>query len=353
MLDTARHYISLEKILNLLDAMACNKLNVFHWHLVDDQSFPWESYVYPQLSKENSFRPNLIYTRQDLKFVILYAATRGIRVVAELDTPGHSYSLRQIPNLLSKCYDPKTKQPNGDFGPIDPTKSSAYKSIDKLLGEINEIFYDNYFHAGGDEVEFDCWASNPEIKSWMSARNISGNYEELSNYYIRRLYNLAKAKNMTMLVWQEVFDMGANLPKDAIIHVWKNINDRPNYMKELAKVVKSGYRALLSSCWYLNYIDYGEDWIKFYECDPVETKKLTSDEQKLVLGGEICMWTEYVDDTNVVSRTWPRASAAAERLWSSNKVNDVNEFAQRLEQHRCRLQARGIQAEPLIGPGYC
>lgn len=350
MLDTARHYIPTQVILELLDAMAFNKLNVFHWHMVDDQSFPFVSSVFPQLSEKGSFRPEMVYEPVVIQMIITYAANLGIRVIPELDTPGHTYALRHIQNLLSECYD--SNGPNGDFGPIDPTRASAYKSVNMLLNEFKTVFRDNYFHAGGDEVDFDCWKSNPRINKWMAARNISGNYEELSNYYIRRLYNMIKAHERTMVVWQEVFDMGANLPKDTIIHVWKGINDEPVYMRELASVVNSGYRALLSSCWYLNYIDYGQDWIKFYKCDP-GASGIEPEKKHLVLGGEICMWTEFVDDTNVVSRTWPRASAAAERLWSPELVNNEEEFLHRLEQHRCRLLSRNIMAEPVNGPGYC
>lgn len=353
MLDTARHYISLEKILDLIDAMAFNKLNIFHWHMVDDQSFPYESSTYPQLSKRSSYRPELVYSRQTVQAVIFYAAIRGIRVMPELDTPGHSYTLRHVPNVLSVCHDEKTKRPNGDFGPIDPTNPNAYKSVNRLLAELASVFPEQYFHAGGDEVDFDCWKSNPDITEWMVAQNMSGNYEELSNYYIRRLYNMIKGHKKTMLVWQEVFDFEANLPKDTIIHVWKDINNKPAFMKELNKVVRAGYQALLSSCWYLNYIDYGQDWIKYYQCDPADSKYIDPQFREQILGGEICMWTEFVDDTNVVSRTWPRASAAAERLWSPETSNNVNEFLNRLEQHRCRLTYRGIQAEPVNGPGYC
>jgi hexosaminidase len=353
MLDTARHYISLERIFEILDAMAADKLNVFHWHLVDDQSFPFQSAVFPQLSKLNSFRPELIYTPKDVQLVIMYAALRGIRVLPELDTPGHTYALRHIPNLLTECFDTKTGQPNGDFGPVDPTQPSAYAAVNKLLHEFAQVFADSHFHAGGDEVEFDCWRSNERVNNWMKANNMSDNYEALTNYYMRQLHKLIGTQhNKTMIVWQEVFDLGANLPKDVIVHVWKDINNKPGYMEELAGVVKAGYPALLSSCWYLNYIDYGQDWIKFYQCDP-RADPVGVDTQHLVLGGEICMWTEYVDDTNVVSRTWPRASAAAERLWSPISSNDPKEFVSRLEQHRCRLIRRGIQVEPVVGPGYC
>lgn len=350
MLDTARHYISVDNIIKLLDAMSYNKLNVFHWHMVDDQSFPLQSKTYPQLAEKTAFRPSMVYSQTDVKHVVQFASMRGIRVMAELDTPGHSYALRYIDGLLSECYDSGVK--NGDFGPIDPTKEESLTIVSKLVREFGSLIPDRFFHAGGDEVDFDCWKSSPEIAKWMASHNIT-EYEGLSNLYLRKLYKVIREAGKQMVVWQEVFDNGAELPKDTIIHVWKDINDEPKYLAELKRVVSSGYHALLSSCWYLNYIDYGQDWIKYYKCDPTRGLQVSNKLKYQVLGGEICMWTEWVDDTNVVSRTWPRASAAAERLWSPESANDTEEFLNRLEQMRCRFRYRNINAEPVNGPGYC
>lgn len=353
MLDTARHFISVEKILKLLDAMATNKLNVFHWHLFDDQSAPYESVAFPQLAKRAAFRPNLVYSQSDVHSVISYAAERGIRVIPELDTPGHTYSLRPIANLLTKCYDPTSLKPNGDLGPLNPTKPNTYKVVTRLMDELSAVFPDSFLHAGGDEVDFECWRSNPAIVRWMEKRNMSGQFSDLQNYYMRRVYDILAHNNKTMLVWQEVFDTGAKLPDNAIVQIWKGASDGSgNFSSELKRVVQAGYRAIVSSCWYLNKIDYGQDWVKFYRCEP-SFEDMQPMEQKLVLGGEICMWSEFVDDSNVISRSWPRSSAAAERLWSPKATTDTDTFLNRLEQMRCRLTYRGVQAEPVNGPGYC
>lgn len=353
MLDTSRHYISVDKIKQLLDAMAFNKLNVFHWHFSDDQSFPLVSKTFPQLSRLTSYRRHWTYNSSQVSDIIQYAADRGIRVMPELDSPGHTYSLRSIPSLLAKCYNKSSGQPTGDFGPVDPTNSSSYQIIGSLVKELHSTFRESYFHAGGDEVDYDCWRSNPDITKWMKNRNIEGNYRELSNIYMRRIYDLLSHYGKTMLVWQEVFDANASMPDDTIIHIWKYLGDRPAYMEELKRVVEAGYRAILSSCWYLNYIDYGQDWVKFYQCDPADSQFIKPAHKKKVLGGEICMWSEFVDDTNVITRTWPRASAAAERLWSPVDVKDTRNFLHRLEQIRCRMFFRGIHAEPVNGPGFC
>lgn len=111
--------------------------------------------------------------------------------------------------------------------------------------------------------------------------------------------------------------------------------------------MQSGYRVLLSSCWYLNIISYGSDWLKFYQCDPSKLFKLN----KLFLGGETCIWGEYVDETNLLPRSWPRTCAMAEVLWS-HELNET-EAASRLNEHVCRMKRRGIPAQPANGPSYC
>lgn len=117
------------------------------------------------------------------------------------------------------------------------------------------------------------------------------------------------------------------------------------------QVTRRGYHALLSSCWYLDHIEGGGDWQKFYDCDP-DNFFGTAAQKRLVIGGEACMWSEFVDASNLSPRVWPRAAAAAERLWSTVTV-DFDEVQRRLEEHVCRLNRRGIPAQPANGPGYC
>ncbi|CAG2121957.1 unnamed protein product [Medioppia subpectinata] len=139
--------------------------------------------------------------------------------------------------------------------------------------------------------------------------------------------------------------------------VWKEKYRHPTSQSDswkatVSRIVGQGYKVIVSACWYLNYISYGQDWEKYYRCDP--TKSLADDREKaLVLGGEACMWGEYVDGTNVLSRLWPRASAVAERLWSNPlDTNDIESAKFRLDQHRCRMLRRGIPAQPILN-GFC
>lgn len=113
--------------------------------------------------------------------------------------------------------------------------------------------------------------------------------------------------------------------------------------------MECGHPVLLSSCWYLNYIKYGSDWLNFYRCDPSEY--LIDKNRDLFLGGEACMWGEFVDETNVLPYSWPAGSAVAEVLWS--QVLNETEAQHRLEEHVCRMRRRGIPAAPASGPNYC
>lgn len=212
--------------------------------------------------------------------------------------------------------------------------------------ELVQVFPDQYVHIGGDEVEFTCWDSNSNITDYMKQNNIS-TFEQLEERYIQRVVNSFDNLNESTVVWQEVFVNGVKLPNGTVVHVWTG--DRRSLLNE---ITSQGLPTLLSECWYLDHLATGGDWEKFYNCDPHDfpgTKK----QKDLVLGGEACMWSESVDNGNVLQRIFPRVSAAAEKLWSQEHVNNQQEAAHRLEEHTCRMKVRGIPAAPPNGPGFC
>jgi len=347
LIDTARHFLPMYTLYKIIDGMAYNKFNVLHWHIVDDQSFPYYSAAFPNLSGKGSYNPAThIYSQLDVASIVEYARDNGIRVIPEFDTPGHTQSWgKSQEGLLASCYDDKGEK-DGTFGPIDPTKESNYEFMTTLWKELRSNFHDDYLHLGGDEVRFDCWKSNPDIAAWMKQMNITGDYAKLEEFHIQKVINISEQVGFNYIVWQEVIDNGVQANKDTVVEVWL-----PPADKELAKLTKMGYKTILAQPWYLDYIGYGQDWKNYYKYEPLNFDG-TDEQKQLVMGGEACLWAEYVDSTNVQSRLWPRASAVAERLWSQSDVTDVDEAEVRLHQHRCRMVSRDIPAEPLY-IGHC
>ncbi|XP_033755778.1 beta-hexosaminidase subunit alpha-like [Pecten maximus] len=147
----------LEMCLYCQESMAMNKMNVLHWHITDDQSFPYKSEEFPDFSKKGAYNTNMVYTRDDINDVIEYARLRGIRVIPEFDVPGHTYSWGlSYPQLLTQCYYNNKPVP-AFLGPLDPTNENVFKVLSKLFNEVTNVFKDRSVHLGGDEVNTDCW----------------------------------------------------------------------------------------------------------------------------------------------------------------------------------------------------
>ncbi len=173
-----------------------------------------------------------------------------------------------------------------------------------MLAEVFQTFPDQYSHLGGDEVDFHCWQSNPNIKKFMEEKHIT-NYAKLEEYYMQNILNIVQSLNRSYIVWEEVFNNGVNIKPDTVVHVWKGefLGKEKYWRPELERVTQKGYHALLSTCWYLNRISTGPDWEQHYNCEP-HSFNGTEEQYKLVIGGEAAIWAEYVDGTNLMSRVW-------------------------------------------------
>jgi len=362
MLDSARHYLPKSLILDNLDLMEMNKFNVLHWHITDSTSFPYQSSTFPDLSAKGAYSPKHIYTQRDVAEIVEAARIRGIRVVPEFDTPGHADSWEAgQPGLLTKCntandanYVSGSRQKQEwNYGPINPIKESVYTFLASFFKEIASIFPDKLMHLGGDEVGTKCWETNEEILEYMKVHNITGKFRLLESLYMNKLIGIITdlSQGKQTAVWQEVFSDHDKIRNDTVVHVWRN--DFKGYWQQLIKNVTSkGYEVILSSPWYLNYISYGADWPKYYKIDPQDFHG-TEEQQRLVKGGTACIWGEFVNRFNLIPRLWPRASAVAERLWSSRKTVDIKDAEVRLQEHECRMAKRGYPVEPINGPGFC
>jgi hexosaminidase len=319
MLDVARHFEPLTAVKRTLDGMEAVKLNVLHLHLSDDQGFRVESKTFPKLQEKGS--DGLYYTQDDIRDLIAYAADRGIRVVPEFDMPGHSISwFVGYPELASGPGPYQIERTWGIHNPaMDPTRDSTYKFLDKFIDEMAGLFPDRYFHIGGDEVNGKQWNANPKIQEFMRTHGIKNN-QDLQAYFNTHLEKIVSKHHKTMIGWDEI--LRPDMPKTIVIQSWRG-------QASLAQAARQGYRGLLSSGYYLDLM-----WpaAMHYEVDPLsgDAAHLSPQEQQRILGGEACLWSEYVSPENFDSRLWPRAAAIAERLWSPQNVQDVDSMYRRL-----------------------
>ena len=330
LIDVARHFSPVEVLKRNLDAMAAVKLNVFHWHLTEDQGFRVESKKFPKLHQLGS--DGNYYTQEQIKEVIAYARDRGIRVVPEFDIPGHSTSwLVGYPELGSAPGPYTIERRPGIFEPaLDPTREEVYKFLETFLGEMAALFPDEYLHIGGDENEGKQWDRNPAIQAYMQKNNIKDNHA-LQAYFNTRLLKILQKHGKKMIGWDEILQ--PTLPKDVVIHSWRGT-------AALAEAAKKGYDGILSNGYYIDLIQPAS---QHYVADPLPADStLTPDEAKHVLGGEATMWAEWVTPETIDSRIWPRTAAIAERLWSPRNVTDVADMYRRLAVISLQLEELGL-----------
>ncbi len=332
MLDACRHWMPLEVVKRNLDAMAGVKMNVFHWHLSEDQGFRVESKRYPKLQELGS--NGHYYTQDQIREVVAFALDRGIRVVPEFDMPGHTSAwFAGYPELASGpgAYNIITRF--GVFDPaMDPSKEETYAFIDGFVGEISQLFPDPYWHVGGDEVNGRQWRESAAIQAFMKDRGLADG-RALQVYFNQRVEKILEKYGKRMIGWDEILAPG--LPPSAVIQSWQG-------QKSLADAAKAGYRGILSSGYYLDHLRPAG---YHYAVDPLgaESAQLSPEESARILGGEACMWAELADAETVDSRIWPRAAAIAERLWSPREVADVESMYARMEAVSRVLEWTGVR----------
>jgi hexosaminidase len=346
LIDTSRHYQPVEIIKQIIEAMSYAKLNVLHWHIIDEESFPLEVPSYPELWK-GSYTGWERYTLDDARDIVEFAKSRGINVMAEIDVPGHAESWGVgYPDLW----------PSVDCRePLDVSKNFTFEVIASMLADLRKIFSFGLFHLGGDEVHTDCWTNSPKIKEWLDEHNMTAydGYE----YFVLRAQELAITQGWTPVNWEETFNaFSERLNPNTVVHNWLGSGVCP-------RAVAKGFKCIFSNqgVWYLDHLDV--PWEKVYSSDPLEGIADAS-QQQLVIGGEVCMWGETADASDIQQTIWPRAAAAAERLWSTedDTSNGLSTALPRLRNFRCVLNQRGIAAapvtnelarEPPIGAGSC
>ncbi len=318
MIDVGRHFMPVDVIKRNLDAMAAVKLNVFHWHLTEDQGFRVESKTFPKLYEDGS--NGNYYTQQEIRNIIKYANDRGIRVVPEFDMPGHTTSwFVGYPQYASAPGPYKIETHFGVFDPaFDPTNKATYTFLDKFFKEMTALFPDPYMHIGGDENNGVQWSKNPRIQEFMKNHNMKSN-EELQTYFINKVSHILQKYGKKTIGWDEILEPG--VPQSAVIESWRG-------KESLYKAAEEGHGTILANGY---YIDLLRPASHHYLNDPIPPdQNIPESVKKNILGGEATMWSELVTPFTVDSRIWPRTAAIAERFWSSDSVKDVKFMYERL-----------------------
>uniref|UniRef100_A0A7C9EL37 Beta-hexosaminidase n=2 Tax=Opuntia streptacantha TaxID=393608 RepID=A0A7C9EL37_OPUST len=335
LIDTSRHYLPVPVIKNVIDSMTYAKLNVLHWHIVDSQSFPLEIPSYPNLWK-GAYSGSERYTMADAAEIVSYARRQGVNVLAEIDVPGHAGSWGVgYPSLWPS---PECKEP------LDVSSDFTFQVIDGILSDFKRIFNYRFVHLGGDEVDTTCWETTPRVSKWMEAHKMNGS--EAYQYFVLKAQKIALSHGYDIINWEETFNkFGSKLDRRTVVHNWLGSG-------VAEQVTAAGLRCIVSNQdkWYLDHLDI--TWQDFYSNEPL-ANITNPNQQRLVLGGEVCMWGEHIDASDIQQTIWPRAAAAAERLWTPYEklARNPGQVAKRLSHFRCLLNQRGIAAAPLQGPG--
>jgi hexosaminidase len=331
LIDVARHWMPPAVIRRNLDAMAAVKLNVLHWHLTEDQGFRVESRRAPALHQQGS--DGLFYTQDEIREIVAYAADRGIRVMPEFDLPGHTTAwLVGHPELAAGTGPFPIERRWGVFDPtMDPTKDTVYAFLDAFLGEMAALFPDEFLHIGGDEVNGRQWNASAAVARFKRERGLRDNHD-LQVHFNRRLQEIVKRRGRRMAGWDEIFH--PDLPKDVVVQSWRG-------REALVESARRGYLGILSNGYYL---DHQQPAAYHYGNDPLGplADSLSPEERARILGGEACMWAEFVTAETIDSRIWPRTAAIAERLWSPAHVADTADMYRRLEATSRWLEWTGV-----------
>ena len=396
MVDTSRHYQSVGMLKSLIDSLSYAKFNTLHWHAIDDQSFPLTVKSFPKLQGMGAFSIAETYTPLDVADIVEYARLRGMRVLLEIDTPSHTACwCRGYPSICP----PKPCKMGATRTPLDISKNQTFATIQSILEELAPQFPERLLHIGQDEVDVGCWsaAENPTIGAWQKAMGFTIP-DEAYVYTAGRIGEGVRKLSRRPVQWWPGLCLGnptgnrtcgqqtgfcpcrgvvsdANgasqletlngLDKSTVLQLWA---DGPEWNATVLDVVQAGYSTILSTPWYLQDIHLTATWQSFYTVEPLDG--VPADLHARVLGGEACMWGEWIDGSQLLNTAWPRTAATAERLWSPRDVNSTTLAAPRLARFRCLLLERGIPAgvldfskaspygtaragQPPPGPGSC
>jgi hexosaminidase len=369
MLDEARYFKGMDQVKKLLDQMALLKMNLFHWHLTDDQGWRIEIKKYPKLTSIGSTRKDSqiggwnskersgeshsgFYTQEQIKEIIAYATERHINIVPEIEMPGHASAaiaaypwlgtigeLRETPVVFGKLPD--------SYNVSDP---KVYAFIEDVLFEVIDLFPGKIIHIGGDEVKFDAWKESEEVQEFMKEKGLASP-ADLQIFFTNKVSNFMDKKAHRMMGWNEILggnvhewqkaedvEVKEKLATSAIIHFWKGNIDL------IKEAVTNGYDIVNSYHMY-TYLDYSHNYIpleKAYAFDPIP-EGLDEKYHSKVLGNGCQMWGEWIPEVSDMDRMiFPRLAAYAEVGWTAKERKEFPVFRINLKRMLERWKLEGI-----------
>lgn len=403
MIDTARNFYTVKSLLRQLDAMALSKLNVFHWHMVDTQSWPVEIATYPDMTKD-AFSPKAIYTKNDIRRIVQYAYARGIRVIPEIDMPAHSNSgWRQVNAEIISCGDSFWGGYNDDStfktagqptpGHLDILHPDTLSIVKNVYEDVSSMFKDQFFHVGLDEIVPNCYNYSSHITQWFK-ENSTRTYSDLVQHWIDSTLPMyfERHPDRRIVMWEDsVLSETApahHLSNKVILQSW--LGGKENVLELLQR----GYDVIVSNSDFF-YLDCGaggfvtndpqynvqtnpspgkpsynyrgaggswcapyKTWQRIYSYDFNYTIPSNHSSPGLnydpsqVLGASVQLWSEQSDSLTVDMKLWPRSAAFAELIWSGNRdANNqkrTSKLTARILNFRERLVQRGMSPEALV-----
>jgi hexosaminidase len=359
MLDEGRHFQGKETVLRTLDLMALQKLNVFHWHLTEDQGWRIEIKKYPKLTGIGSRRAGTsngfagqahdgiphggFYTQAEIREIVAYAAERHITIVPEVEMPGHALAaLAAYPEFSCTGGPFEVATHFGIFPDIFCAgKESTFTFLQDVLNEVLELFPSPTIHIGGDEAPKKRWKACPDCRRRIREEGLR-NEHELQVYFTNRIAAYLDSKGRRAMGWNEILQPG--LARNAVVQFW--VRGRAQMLQALRK----DQRSMVMSTFMDAYLDHAYTLMplsRAYRYEPVP-KELDEKEAVSILGPEFPLWTEWVPDRMRLDyQAYPRLIAMAETAWTSRDRKDLGDFCRRLPRFLARLDRLGVRYAPL------
>lgn len=366
MLDVSRHFFNKEEVKRFLDEMALQKLNTFHWHLVDDHGWRIEIKKYPRLTQVGAWRSGIgfqldpkastaygpdgryggFYTQADIREIVAYAKARHITIIPEIEMPGHSTAALAAYPEFSCTGGPFTPELKGGVfnGVYCAGNDQTYVFLQNVLSEVFKLFPSKYIHIGGDEVPTANWQKCPKCQALLKEAGLT-NANQIESYFIRRMEKFINAKGHNLIGWSEIREGG--LAQNAAVMDW---------IGGAVEAASAGHDVIMSpnaDCYLDHYQSQDHSTepraiggylplSQVYGFEPMPAK-LTSQYQSHILGAQGNIWTEYIPSfKNVEYMAYPRACALAEVTWSPKESRNWDDFMRRLQVHAQRLDELGV-----------